>query len=875
MYQRTTIHLTCLVLLLGLIPANWVEADEAGLVGWWRFEEGAGDVIADSSGNGHDGAVLGTPLWGDGPTGFGGALNFKDTRGANCGNFDPTGGTGVFTLTLWCLWDGTTGTQHFLTKSNGWGADTMMFQVEVKGGNSNTARTDRFALAYQGATQAIFHEVPKNEWAHMALVFDGTDATGYLNGVDETGPQPTGIGAYIDGPVWIGVAFNDARVFQGYLDDMRLYDHAKGPEEISGIMVSADGGYAYAAGPSPKDGTMIDTPFSVLTWRPGDFAALHDVYFGENREAVGAAGPDDADVYVGRQATAQVVAGMPGGTYPEGLVPGTTYYWRVDEVNDTEPNSPWRGDVWSFRVHPVIAFEPFPVDGMKYVDPDQDLTWQDGTGVIFHTVYFGQSADEVSVATADGWMSLSSPYDPGPLALDTTYYWRVDEFAGITTHTGDIWSFTTRGEGGGVKAEYFSGTGLAGDPELTQTEGSIDHTWGNAEVVAGLEDNVSARWTATLEAPLTETFQFITTSDDGVRLWLDGRLLIDNWTDHSATDNTASVDLIAGQFYALRLEYYDSAGDAVAQLSWESPSIPRQIIPQGWLQLPLRAGSPSPAHLEPHAPQAASLCWSPGDEATGHHVYFGVDSEVVGNADTASNLYQGRQAASATCYDPTTLEWGRTYCWRVDETYADGTVLKGPVWAFTTADFLPVEDFESYDDDIEGGTAIFQTWIDGVENGSASYVGYEIADGGSFGELKVVHGGYQSMPLAYDNTVAPFYSEADRTWTPSQNWTVNGVDGLTLFVRGRAGNDPEGLYVAIEDSSGRVAVAVAPDPAMVTKGVWTEWTIPLSEFSGAGVNLAAVKKMVIGLGDRDAPTPGGAGTIFVDDIRVTRSAPVE
>ena len=201
-------------LALGFILVGTAAGDE-DLIGWWKFDDGAGTLATDSSGNGHDASILGTPEWGPGPDGEGVALNFKNTRGANAGDFDPTDGKGVFSLTFWCNWDGTGGIQHFLTKSNGWAADTMMFQVEVKGEHSDPAREDHFHLAYQGAPHAVLHLVPINEWAHMALVFDGTNATGYLNGVDEVGPQPTGIGAPVEGPVWIGVAFNDARVFQG------------------------------------------------------------------------------------------------------------------------------------------------------------------------------------------------------------------------------------------------------------------------------------------------------------------------------------------------------------------------------------------------------------------------------------------------------------------------------------------------------------------------------------------------------------------------------------------------------------------------------------------------------------------------------------
>ena len=152
---------------------------------------------------------------------------------------------------------------------------------------------------------------------------------------------------------------------------------------------------------------------------------------------------------------------MAGGPAPDGLVPGKTYYWRVDEINDGDPASPWKGNVWSFTVRPLSAWKPFPPDGMKYVDPDQNLSWQIGLGSIFHTVYVGKSFDEVSTAVAGGMMTADTQFEPGTLTLDTTYYWRVDEFAFTTNTTtkGPVWSFTTRGAGGGVKAAVLQGHG--------------------------------------------------------------------------------------------------------------------------------------------------------------------------------------------------------------------------------------------------------------------------------------------------------------------------------------------------------------------------------------------------------------------------------
>jgi hypothetical protein len=650
-----------------------------------------------------------------------------------------------------------------------------------------------------------------------------------------------------------------------WLDFVYFYEG----EYVPGIEPSGATSPGQAARPSPADDAVIEPTQVVLKWQSGKFAVLHDVYFGESLDEVATATRDNTRVFVGRQPTILLPVGTPGTVRPEGLVPGKTYYWRVDEVNDLNPESPWRGSVWRFTVQPLTAWKPFPAHGMKYVDPNQTLIWEKGTGALFHTVYFGTSLDAVNNAVAGGYMILIPPHNPGTLKLDTTYYWRVDEFAPPVTRKGEVWSFTTRGTGGGVQARYFKGKDLAGNPVLTQPEGSINHNWGGGAVAPGLTDDVSARWTANLEAPFTEAYTFTTTSDDGVRLWLDGRLIIDNWTDHGTTENVGKVNLVAGQVYSLRMEWYDSTGGAVARLAWESPSLPRQTVSQGWLQLPLRAAGPSPVHGTPNALQTQVLSWIAGEEATQHDVYFGEDAQAVANADAkAAGVYRGRQAADATSYDPGALDWGKTYYWRVDEVnpaHADSP-WKGVVWSFTTANFLLVEDFESYTDG--EGNRIYETWIDGWTNNTGSTVGHAQAP---FAERKVVKGGSQSMPLDYNNVASPFYSEAGQTWSKPQDWTANGVDTLTLFFRGKRSNGPEKLYVALQDSAGKTAVVVHSNPAATTTTQWMAWNVPLQNF--AGVNAAGIRAMFMGVGDRNSPKKGGAGLIYVDDIRVTKSKP--
>ena len=442
------IYLFSFALLLGMVPTRVAEAD---LVGWWRFNEGSGDAANDSSGNDHLGTLIGTPEWVVGPDGFGGALAFNPDVcvGVDCGIFDPTNGTGQFTVALWAYWDGTGTFQHFLTKSAGWGADTMMFQIELWGAITNPAEIDRLGLSYQGNISSYtsssgstpFSIMPKNEWVHLAFTFDGSYATVYVNGVDEVGPKAFSIGPDVDAPVFIGVSHSaEGRTFHGSLDEVRIYDKPLTAEEIQIVMQGGEG-FPNAFAPDPADGSLYPDTWVNLSWRPGDFAHSHDVYFGENFDDVN---DGSEGTFLGNQNLTFIVVGFPGFAYPDGLVPGTTYYWRIDEVNDTDPNSPWKGNVWSFSVPPKTAYAPDPADAAEQVDPDANLSWTAGFGAKLHTVYFGDNFDEVNNA-AGGLPQGPATYSPGPLKLAQTYYWRVDEFDAIETYKGDVWSFTTQG----------------------------------------------------------------------------------------------------------------------------------------------------------------------------------------------------------------------------------------------------------------------------------------------------------------------------------------------------------------------------------------------------------------------------------------------
>jgi len=134
---------------------------------------------------------------------------------------------------------------------------------------------------------------------------------------------------------------------------------------------------------------------------------------------------------------------------------------------------------------------------------------------------------------------------------------------------------------------------------------------------------------------------------------------------------------------------------------------------------------------------------------------------------------------------PSDIEFGSTYYWMVDAINPDDAnpTWGSALWSFSTQEYALVDGFETYNDDIDAGTAIFDTWLDGWVNNTGSTVGYIQTP---FAEKTIVHSGMQSMPLQYDNGTSPFYSEAERQFDSPQNWSGNGADTLVLYVRGNA-----------------------------------------------------------------------------------------
>ena len=441
--SRKFMYLISLMLCLSLVATN---AAQAELVGWWEFDEGGGTVVLDSSGNENNGTLHDNVRWSDGKIGlameFDGASHIEVPFSESLNLLNQ----GDFTTAAWFKVD------ELPTENK---------EVFQQGDNNGTGRTWLFVAAdaeirsyLGGGTTGSGLYIEAQTWYHAAVVVTEGGANDavqlYVNGEPAGASNPMSMEDSA-GDYFIGCHKDITNLWDGLIDDVRLYNHALSEEEVLTAMEGISGGYPFARSPNPADGALYPDTWVTLTWSPGDFAVSHDVYLGDNFDDVD---NGTGETFRGNQTSTMFIAGFPGFTYPDGLVPGTTYYWRIDEVNEADPNSPWKGPIWSFSIPPKTAYNPDPADGAESVDPnDVILSWTQGFGAVLHTAYFGDHYDDVNNA-AGGTPLGSATYNPGPLEVEKVYYWRVDEFDAAETHKGDIWFFTTPGAVGNPHPAY-------------------------------------------------------------------------------------------------------------------------------------------------------------------------------------------------------------------------------------------------------------------------------------------------------------------------------------------------------------------------------------------------------------------------------------
>jgi hypothetical protein len=607
-------------------------------------------------------------------------------------------------------------------------------------------------------------------------------------------------------------------------------------------------------------------------WTSGDTAEHQQVYFGTD--------PDNL-VKVSDQAFTVY-------WHPEPIDPGATYYWRIDGVE--ADGNVITGDVWSFMALSLNAWGPSPANGGSDVMIDAQLSWSEGDSILplKHHVFFGTDETAVADGTGDTDKGIleETTYDPGLLNADTTYYFRVNELDMFgEERQGDVWNFKTVEPGPGkvIREWWFNMSGSA-VADLTGNDQYPDNPDGS-EFVSYFQgptnwaEQYGTRLRGWLFVPETGDYTFLIEAEDQgeIRLSTDedpANAVTIASTEAEAESQPQSLE--AGKrYYIEALMKHNTIGDSI-MASWQGPGIgTMKVISADYIgatpYLAERAYASTPADGASDISQTAILSWSPGVYAASHQLYFGADADAVANADTSSPEYKGTRQLDSESYDPGQLEWFTTYYWRIDEvndTHPESPWI-GSLWSFTTANFLIVDDMESYNDldpaDPESNR-IFNVWLDGFGNPSinGSVVGYATVP---FTEQTIVHGGSQSMPFAYDNAVGK--SEATLTLTDQRDWTANGVSTLVIWYIGDAANAAETMYVVLNGTAG----IDNPNPDAAQVLAWTEWTIDLQAFADQGVNLANVNTITIGFGNRSNPSAGGSGMMFFDDIRLYPPAP--
>jgi len=676
-----------------------------------------------------------------------------------------------------------------------------------------------------------------------------------------------------------------------------------------------------ARNPSPHDGALYPDTWVTLQWSPGDFAASHDVYLGENFDDVN---DGTGDTFIGNQTLTFYVAGFQGYAYPEGLVPGTTYYWRIDEVNEAEPTSPWKGFVWSFTVPPKTAYSPDPADGAENADLNVQLMWTAGFGAKLHYIVFGEDFDEVN--NAAGTPHGTTTYTPGPLKLAKTYYWRIDEFDGAGTYKGDIWSFTTLGA-----VSCPNPADGAADVNPAQIL-----TWDAGAVAASHEVYFGTAADAVAGAT-TVSPEYKGSRALGEESYDPGMLMLNTayyWRIDEV--NAASADspwagnvwsFTTGDFFVIDdFEDYD-AGDNQIWFAWHDG---------------LGAGTPGTAGYIPGNGTGSAV----GDENTASYteetiVHGGGQSMPIAYDNNKQGFakYSEAELTLSAVRDWTAEGVAELSIWFRGNPASVGSFVEGPVGTYTitasgtdiwgNADefhyafktltgtgsiIARVESVEQTDPWAKAGVMIRET-LDAGSKFAAVYITPTNADGTATNGCRFQARSDTDAAATSDSgvataeqtaIVAPYWVKLERdvagnfrasyssngttwrqmSWNPQNiSMSSNVYVGLAVTshnagatceakisgvqITGTAGpqwanqdigiasNAAESLYVAVSNSAGAPAVVVHDDPAAANIATWTEWVIPLSAFADQGINLTNVDRIAIGLGTQGNMTVPG------------------
>ncbi len=605
-----------------------------------------------------------------------------------------------------------------------------------------------------------------------------------------------------------------------------------------------------AFGPDPAHNKTAVPLDVTLTWSAGCSAQSHKVFFGTDEDQVRNMVDPCATRTLGNENYS-----------PDTLDYSTFYYWRIDEVGPVA--EVWKGSVWRFKSQGAIS----DVNMTAYYKFDETggLVARDSSGYDNHASIIG--------ATDADWEPNNGHFD-GCIKFNDDESYAIAVPAPVTAKmssavTVALWINDEPGSTDEIVAFDAGDLGDSGNYKLTAMipDSMSDVSWraGDGNDVLVWEQAKPSVWRG-------EWHHFAFLKDevaDTMKIYFDG-FVVD-----SKTDVAQSLSKMKGSLFHIGAGNDDNGTDQAAMVDdfrfYDRALSDNEIAGLyrgGDVEL---AWAPKPYDGESDVSKEVVLKWKPGDYAVSHIVYMGTNWDDVNDAATTSGEYKGIYGPNE--YDPCGLDMKTTYYWRIDEVNGPNT-WKGKVWRFTVADFIVVDDMESYSAVSGSGNEIFDTWDDGFVNGTGAQIDLEYAAAAN------VHTGSQSMKFGYTPYGAFKFSEVDANTTGprpgnldiGKNWTIFDVKALTLFFYGDANNTVEQMYLALEDTSKNIHISnygdMGQDLNDIKVAEWHQWDIAMSEFSDAGVTITDVNKVRIGFGDRVNPVAGGSGYVFFDDIRL-------
>jgi hypothetical protein len=582
---------------------------------------------------------------------------------------------------------------------------------------------------------------------------------------------------------------------------------------------------------------------------------------------------------------------LAGGRYD----PENTDEWAIvpippyDEIMIMDIGGGWKE---ISATSPWAVMECWPANGATDVVRNVVLGWTPAEFASAHNVYLGTVFDDVNnaditdplgVLVAQG-LETNTFVPDDLLEYGQTYYWRVDEVDDANPARpwkGMVWSFTVESLSYPISAERITvtassyqqdqspdktidGSGLLDDLHSTvltdmwlSEPGESGSAWIRYEFDKVYQMHEMFVWNYNGESFLLA----LGLKDVSLEHSIDGM----TWTPVENVTQFAQASGLNDYAHNTTVVLGDIPVKYVkitANSNWGGGGFFNQygLSEVRFMHIPVFAREPDPEDGASGVDIDVILGWRAGREAAEHNLYISTDQQAVrdGTAPVVT--------ASQTGYGPLSLDLGSTYYWRVDEVNHTKTapIWEGDTWSFTTSEYLVVDDFESYNDITagqEGSNLVYATWVDGYENPSmnGSTMGYTT---GSSMETTTVHGGRQSVPVLYDNSVA---SMSEVTVNPAalaigSDWTKGGAGVLSLWFYGDPNNAvTEQMYVKLND----MKKFYDGDAGNIATPSWTRWDIELASF---GTNLSNVTTMTIGF-ERTGVT-GGSGMVFIDDIRL-------